>query len=675
VHRVSAQSKHAFAALGSAVPPSARRSLAAAFFSGLLLGILPALPASHATAVHLAAIPTASGGWLDRLNAWRGTAGLSSLTENLNWSQGDYDHAVYMVKNDLVTHYETAGVPYYTTAGDTEARNSNIQVSSTTSTSDQQAIDWWMAAPFHAMAMMDPRLTQTGFGSYRESKSGWQEGAALDTIHGNSFTGGKYPTFFPGNGANEPLTTYAGGEFPDPLQACSGYTAPTGLPVFIEVGGNVSTAVGSVHSFTGNGVALENCAIDSTNPNVSSYLYTRGGVIIVPRQPLQAGVKYVVALTVNGTPYTWSFSVGALATVPGPPAAVTAAGTAASATVTWTPPTDTGSTAIASYTVTPYIASVAQPPQTVSAPATSAVFNGLTNGAAYSFHVAATNSIGTGSAAASNLVIPGWVSLGGTSNSSPGVASSGANAMDVFVRGTDNALWHRSWNGTTWSTWESLGGVLLADPRAVSEGPNHTDVFVIGTDHGIWHRSWNGSAWSAWDSEGGYATSAPAATSWGTGRLDIVVRGTDNGLWHRSWNGAAWAAWDKIGGTATSNPSVVAWGVGRLDVFVSGTDSALWHRSGDGTGMWGAWDSLGGVLTSGPGAASCQSGHLDVFALGSDSGLWQRGYNGTGWAGWQRLGGPWTTDPGAACRPATTTVDLVETASDAALWQGTVTGT
>jgi hypothetical protein len=216
-----------------------------------------------------------------------------------------------MVKNNLVTHYETPGVPYYTTAGDTEARNSNIQVSSTTSTTDVQAIDWWMAAPFHAMNMMDPRLTQTGFGSYRDSTtSPWQEGGALDTIQGNSFSGGSYPVYFPGHGTTEPLTTYGGGEFPDPLQACAGYSAPTGLPVFIQVGGNVNTTAGAVHSFTGNGVALNHCVIDSSNSAVGSYLYTRGGVILVPQQPLNVGVRYVVALTVNGTPYTWSFTVG-----------------------------------------------------------------------------------------------------------------------------------------------------------------------------------------------------------------------------------------------------------------------------------------------------------------------------------------------------------------------------
>lgn len=307
---MKATSKRVFGALGRGPWGSgAKRSLTVSLLGALALGIVSGLPAAPSR-VHLATIPASSGAWLSRLNNWRTSTGVGPLTENTTWSQGDYNHALYMVRNDAVTHYETPGYPYYTSAGDTAARNGNIQVSSTTSSTDEQAIDWWMAAPFHAMAMMDPRLTQTGFGSYRYAKSGWQEGATLDTTRGNSFTGGTYPAYFPGNGSTEPLTSYTGGESPNPLQACSGYTAPTGLPVFIEVGGNVATTVGAVHSFTGNGVALAHCVIDSNNAALGSYLTYRGGVILVPKAPLVTGVKYVVALTVNGKPYTWSFTVG-----------------------------------------------------------------------------------------------------------------------------------------------------------------------------------------------------------------------------------------------------------------------------------------------------------------------------------------------------------------------------
>gem|GEM_PF-1450067 len=291
-------------------PLAARRLITIAGATALLCALL-AYSAGTAGPVHIQPALASSSPWLDRLNAWRAGSAVPALTENSTYDSGDAAHGLYMVKNDLVTHYETPGVPYYTAAGDAAARASNIYVSSSTSTTDVQAIDWWMGAPFHAMGMMDPRLAQTGFGSYREVKSGWEMGAALNVLSGNPFTGGGFPVYFPGNGTTEPLTSYSGNEFPDPLQACSGYAVPTGLPVFVELGGNVTTTA-TASSFTGDGVALPHCVIDSNSPNVGSSLTYRGGVVVIPRAPLVAGVHYTVGLTVNGASYTWSFSVGTL---------------------------------------------------------------------------------------------------------------------------------------------------------------------------------------------------------------------------------------------------------------------------------------------------------------------------------------------------------------------------
>src|SRR2546430_6635586 len=110
--------------------------------------------------------------------------------------------------------------------------------------------------------MMDPRLRQVGFGAYREVRSGWQAAFALDVVRGNNFSGGTYPVFWPGNAVTVPLRTYSGGEFPNPLSACSGYGTPAGLPVFIQVGGHRATT-GGAHSFTGNGKGLGHRALHS----------------------------------------------------------------------------------------------------------------------------------------------------------------------------------------------------------------------------------------------------------------------------------------------------------------------------------------------------------------------------------------------------------------------------
>jgi cysteine-rich secretory family protein len=349
------------ALVSKALRSPAGRRLAISLLGTLALAILSSLPVAAPYRAHIDTVPAASAPWLDRLNTWRANAGIPTLTEDTTWSQGDYNHSLYMVKNNLVTHYETPGVPYYTAAGDTAARNGNIQVSSTTGTTDDQAIDWWMGAPFHAMGMMDPRLTTTGFGSYRDTTtSPWQEGGTLDTLRGNSFSGGKYPVYFPGDGTTEPLTTYSGNEFPDPLQACSGYSVPTGLPVFIQVGGNVATTAGSVHSFTGNGAALAHCVIDSSNPAVGSSLTSRGGVIVIPRLPLVNGVTYVVSLTVNGLPYSWSFTVGAFNSVN--PLACTSASIAPNVASPQTSGATITFTATATHCTTPQFEFFLQPP-------------------------------------------------------------------------------------------------------------------------------------------------------------------------------------------------------------------------------------------------------------------------------------------------------------------------
>lgn len=536
----------------------------AAALSGLVsLGIAVQAPLPAAAA---------GPGWLDRLNAWRASTNLPPLSENTTWDQGDYNHAQYMVMDDLVTHYEVSTEPYYTAAGDTAARNGNIQVSSTTATTDEAAIDWWMGAPFHALGMMDPRLTSTGFGSFRYVKAGWQAGFTLDTLRGNSFTGGTYPVYFPGNGSSVPLTSYSGNEFPDPLQACPGYTTPVGLPLFVEVGGNVATTA-TAASVTGNGTTLQSCVIDSNNSAVGSNLTTRGAVIIIPRQPLIAGVQYVVNVTVNGTPYTWTFTVNASGTVIPPiPAGWTSIGGIATSAV-----------ALSSWGSTRLDAFVRGDD--------AALWHRSWNGTAWG----------------------AWESLGGVITDDPAAVSQGANSINVFVRGQDAAVWQRSWNGTAWSAWSSLGGIATSSISAASWAPGRLDIAVRGTDNAIWHRYWNGATWAGWDSAGGISLSAPAAVSWGPNRLELFVRGTDNALWTRAWTGSAWSAWSSLGGTLTSAPAASSCASGHLDTFELGQDGGLWQRGFNGA-AWGSWTGLHGLWAEGPGAV-CPTGTTTVQLL------------------------------------------------------------
>src|SRR6478752_5079889 len=56
---------------------------------------------------------------------------------------------------------------------------------------------------------------------------------------------------------------------------------------------------------------------------------------------------------------------------------------------------------------------------------------------------------------------------------------------------------------------------------ATARGVAHIDLFACGTDNAVWHKNWDGIRWSDWSSIGGALTSGPDACSWGPGRVDV----------------------------------------------------------------------------------------------------------------------------------------------------------
>ncbi len=80
--------------------------------------------------------------------------------------------------------------------------------------------------------------------------------------------------------------------------------------------------------------------------------------------------------------------------------------------------------------------------------------------------------------------------------------------------------------------FEAFGGLSPGHAAAASWGANHRDVFMRGADNVLRYRRWDGMGWSLWTSLGGFLTSAPSAVSWGVGRTDVFARGGDNALWH-----------------------------------------------------------------------------------------------------------------------------------------------
>jgi hypothetical protein len=206
-----------------------------------------------------------------------------------------------------------------------------------------------------------------------------------------------------------------------------------------------------------------------------------------------------------------------------------------------------------------------------------------------------------------------WEPLGGIFGSPPTAVTHGADHLDIFALGADRQMYHKAWDGTRWrpspTDWDFPGGafgVFNATPSVVSWASNRLDVFALGSDNRMYHRTWDTVGWQAWEPLGGVFNSAPAVASWGPGRLDVLGLGLDNQMYHKAWDGTQWlpsrTGWEPLGGVFNSAPAVASWGPRRLDVFGLGLDNQMYHKAWDGT-RWSPsvsdWQPLGGVFDPG----------------------------------------------------------------------------
>jgi Repeat of unknown function (DUF346) len=272
-----------------------------------------------------------------------------------------------------------------------------------------------------------------------------------------------------------------------------------------------------------------------------------------------------------------------------------------------------------------------------------------------------------------------WHYLGGQVTSGVSAVSWSADRLDLFVRGTDGAAWHKWWAGTEWgpsaSTWESLGGPIVGSVSAVSWAPGRLDLFARASDNSVCHKWFDTAGWgpsdTAWEGLGGAIKGSVSAVSWAPNRLDLFARGTDDAVWHSWWGGAGWGAWESLGGTITGVPAAVSWGPNRLDVFFVGTDGAVWHKWWDGRRWAPSWESLGGGLVGSVAAVSWAADRLDLFARGTDDAVWHKWWNGKAWGpsdtDWESLGGE-ATGVVSAVSWAEGRLDLFVRDADAAVY-------
>ena len=257
--------------------------------------------------------------WLDRVNAYRASAGLPAVVEEPALSDAIREHARYMARHDRIEHAQNGRRRWASANGAAAAAVSNLAGSTRDDEPEWWAVDMWMQAPFHALGILDPALARVGFGIHRARGGLIQTAAGLDVLRGRATrTDARFPIVWPAAGAIVPLATHTD-EYPSPLTSCPGYRSPSGLPLIVQAGSGakIPEVLGSVVlDETG---PLEHCVFSETtyrNPDGGdqalgrSILASRDAVVVIPRRPLRNGALYRVVLELAGERrIDWSFRV------------------------------------------------------------------------------------------------------------------------------------------------------------------------------------------------------------------------------------------------------------------------------------------------------------------------------------------------------------------------------
>jgi hypothetical protein len=326
--------------------------------------------------------------------------------------------------------------------------------------------------------------------------------------------------------------------------------------------------------------------------------------------------------------------------------------------LSWSAPSSDGGSAITNYTIYRSTTSGAETLYATVGNVSAYTDVTVANGPTYYYKVSASNA--AGESTPSN-----------EANATP-------SSMSLVVRGIDNRIYCRCWNGTDWKDWAALPGSTCDSPAVAMLG-DELHVVVRGMDgSSLWHGYLtdpaNVSTFSGWTLLDGATSSAPALTSNGT-VLCLVVRGLDDRIYYRYYSGS-WGSWQAVPTGATFDAPAAAMLGSDLHIVVRGMDgSSLWHVVANDSGVVQDWESVSGATDSKPSLTANQvAGEVYLVVRGMDNTIYYRNCTGStdSWAGWTGLPTGATIDGPAATIMGSELCTVVRGLDGSTLWCGDI---
>lgn len=171
-----------------------------------------------------------------------------------------------------------------------------------------------------------------------------------------------------------------------------------------------------------------------------------------------------------------------------------------------------------------------------------------------------------------------WEELGGVLASGPRVPflNDAVGMIQVVARASDKAYWekhqtteatpsadNKTYSGVGWSEWSCMGGIFTSGPTSMLGTDGTVEMFGRGPDKALWHKSqyYDGAtlSWKKWVSHGGLLSTGPEVASRADGLLQVFGRGLDKNVYTKAQtvtgNGTLeFGHWENLGGATKSFP-------------------------------------------------------------------------------------------------------------------------